>query len=260
MYLIVRTRKSSIVPVVRALGIRTITHREIFRRGGLPHGKLAYWGWGPFIVPGMYNPPEATAIALDKLDFYSALSAHEHFRDNMLVHHMSMPSAVAAAREGKVIFCRKLTQSRAGKGIVVAKTPEEVVPARYYTEGVRNTAELRVHFFTHKGRTLVLQKLKLGKGNREERGVELDRHVRTLENGWVFGQVNDKVPEQKVLEAKALAIDIGNAIGLTYGCVDFIYNKYEDKLYIVEANSAPGVKGASSIAFYSEIFKEIRDA
>ena len=223
---------------------------------------VAFWGWADlgFSISGnqVYNPPHATAVSVAKLTFYEWLVGNPRLKDHLLWHTMEKEEAIGWFKDGaKSVYCRALSRGKSGAGITVAHSPEEVVDSVYYTKGVQISTEFRVHFFTLNDLTLVTQKLKLGKSAREDRGSSFNREIRTHDNGWVYGQPNDKLPEDSAHVARGLALEIGHEIGLTYGCVDFIHDSEGNKVWIVEANSAPGVSGESATEFYSNVFKEI---
>jgi D-alanine-D-alanine ligase-like ATP-grasp enzyme len=40
-----------------------------------------------------------------------------------------------------------------------------------------------------------------------------------------------------------------NALGLDFGAVDIIYNGHEDKYYVLEVNTAPGMEGETMFSY-----------
>ncbi|MNY63636.1 hypothetical protein D3C86_2006230 [compost metagenome] len=45
-----------------------------------------------------------------------------------------------------------------------------------------------------------------------------------------------------------------NAIGLTFGAVDVIWNEYRHQAYVLEVNTAPGLTG-TTLEKYAEAFR-----
>jgi D-alanine-D-alanine ligase-like ATP-grasp enzyme len=46
-------------------------------------------------------------------------------------------------------------------------------------------------------------------------------------------------------ELKDIAIGSVNILGLNFGAVDVIYNEKENKYYVLEVNTAPGLSGTT---------------
>ena len=132
------------------------------------------------------------------------------------------------------VFCRTLLRSSEGKGIVVATTPEELVPARLYTKYFKKKTEYRVHVFD--GRVIDVQE------KRKRKGVPDDARntkIRNLRNGYVF--CRDGIDEPDGL--RDLAIRATNALGYTLGAVDIAYNAHYNRLVVLEVNANPGMQG-----------------
>jgi D-alanine-D-alanine ligase-like ATP-grasp enzyme len=75
--------------------------------------------------------------------------------------------------------------------------------------------------------------------------------VRNLANGFVY-VIEGMVPKCVADEAhKAL-----ESTGLAFGAVDVIWNEYQNKAYVLEINTAPGLEERTAEA-YANVFKEI---
>jgi D-alanine-D-alanine ligase-like ATP-grasp enzyme len=75
--------------------------------------------------------------------------------------------------------------------------------------------------------------------------------VRNLANGFVY--VFDEAPPACVKEEAIKALE---STGLAFGAVDVIYNQQQDKAYVLEINTAPGLEQRTAEA-YALAFKEI---
>ena len=47
------------------------------------------------------------------------------------------------------------------------------------------------------------------------------------------------------------------AVGLKIGAVDIIWNELENKCYVLEINTAPGLEGTTLVKYTEAILKEI---
>ena len=60
------------------------------------------------------------------------------------------------------------------------------------------------------------------------------------------------LPEDCEKQAVAAVV----ALGLDFGAVDVVYNVKEQKAYVLEVNSAPGLSG-TTLDKYVEVFKDV---
>ncbi|HEY6020587.1 MAG TPA: hypothetical protein VIY48_12065, partial [Candidatus Paceibacterota bacterium] len=82
---------------------------------------------------------------------------------------------------------------------------------------------------------------------------EHNTKIRNLAGGWVYCRDEIEIPQDLYEQA----IKAVNALGLDFGAVDIIWNKKENKSYVLEVNTAPGLTG-TTLQRYSEAFaKEI---
>ena len=133
---------------------------------------------------------------------------------------------------GTWVVCRRLLRASEGRGIVLAKTPEEVVRAPLYVQFRRKTNEYRVHVVN--GTIRLSHEKRLCK--RENRPVDYNPHICNHSNAWKFCKVVTPLPEC----VKENAIKAVEALHLNFGAVDIIYNKKFDTCYVLEVNTAPG--------------------
>jgi glutathione synthase/RimK-type ligase-like ATP-grasp enzyme len=69
--------------------------------------------------------------------------------------------------------------------------------------------------------------------------------VRNTANGFVF-QRNGIVPPAGIRD---LAISAVASLQLDFGAVDIIYNGAQDKCFVLEVNTAPGLEGSTIIKY-----------
>lgn len=132
------------------------------------------------------------------------------------------------------VVCRTLTRASQGRGIVLARTPLELVPAPLYTRYTPKEAEFRVHVM--RGTIIDVQMKRRRNGFNENN--PLSRYIRNHQFGWVFCRNDVAVPEV----VKDLARRAVSALQLDFGAVDIGYHAtYGSVVY--EVNTAPGLEG-----------------
>lgn len=139
-----------------------------------------------------------------------------------------------------------MINGHSGAGIVIASSPEEIVDAPLYVEYIPKKEEYRVHVF--KGQVIHSSRKARKKDVPDE---EVNWKVRNHKNGFIFQHENFELPEECVVKAKeAVAL-----CGLDFGAVDIIWNDKQQKAYVLEINTAPGLEG-KTLEAYANAFKE----
>jgi len=110
----------------------------------------------------------------------------------------------------------------------------ELPKAPLYVLYKKKRSEYRVHVFN--GQVIDVSE------KRKRRGIDRDDgYIRNLANGWVF--CRDGIVEPADL--RDLAIRAVQALGLNFGACDIIWNERENKCYVLEVNTAPGLEGTT---------------
>lgn len=132
------------------------------------------------------------------------------------------------------VVCRTLTRASEGRGIVLARTPEEIVPAPLYTRYTPKESEFRVHVMC--GKIIDVQ---MKRRRRDFQGDNpIARYIRNHQFGWVFCRNQVEIPE----DSKDQALKSVRELGLDFGAVDIGYHStYGCVVY--EVNTAPGLEG-----------------
>ena len=198
-----------------------------------PHAVFEEWN--------TFNTPEAVAVAVNKKKTFQVLSNNDI---PTLTWTTDRDTACSWAMFGDKVFCRTLTNSRLGKGIIVC-TGTMVPPiAKLYTKGETVKREYRVHVVF--GNVIDLTAKCLRKG-----GEQSD--IQSWGNGYIFARNSVKIPD-KIREAlHALALRTLEVLDLDFGAVDIIRNT-EDQLKVLEVNTAPGIEG-TTLERYVEAFR-----
>jgi glutathione synthase/RimK-type ligase-like ATP-grasp enzyme len=233
-----------------ALGVKRIKHGNSKFRGGA--GK-AIINWGAGTLPDqvaacqtILNKPQAIRNASNKLKSF------ELFREagvSIPPFFTSKEQALGYMGENanSGMVCRTVLAGHSGVGIIIADTPDDLVDAPLYTAYIKKQEEYRYHVFM--GQVVDIQR----KARRLDVPAEnVNWKVRNLDGGFIFAR--EGVVESPV--ASEEAIKAVNALGLDFGAVDLIYNAREDKYYVLEVNTAPGLAG-STLDGYARRFAEV---
>lgn len=144
----------------------------------------------------------------------------------------------------KVVYARTLVNSTGGKGIVEVDISQgEVPPAPLYTAYIPKKREFRVHVFD--GEVIDIQQ------KRKRQGSSGNSRIRNLANGYVYCRDN----LESVDGLETLAVSAVAAVGYRYGAVDIIWNEMQNKCYVLEVNSRPGLEG-TTVVKYADTLRE----
>jgi len=134
------------------------------------------------------NPYDKSDIITNKLKF-----ARANFQSSLEWTEQAAVAKEWAAERGAKVVCRTKLDGHSGQGIVIARNPDQVVPAPLYSKYFRKVREFRVfiastrHHLGDYGAEEYIQVLYLT-SKRNAGGVE-DRDdllVRSKTKGWVF--------------------------------------------------------------------------
>jgi len=141
------------------------------------------------------------------------------------------------------VYARLLSRSSQGRGIKII-TMEDVMPyAELYTKAIPKAHEYRVHVFKNK----IIDFTKKKKRN----DVIVNPYIKNFDNGWVFCREGIQLPTT----VKDAAIKACQALRLDFCALDILYKERENKVYVLEANTAPGLEGTTLNKYY-ECFKQ----
>lgn len=141
------------------------------------------------------------------------------------------------------IVCRTVLNGHSGHGIVIANSRDDLVECPLYVQYVKKKYEYRVHL----GKDCVIATQQKRRKNDHPNPNWL---VRSHDNGFVYTRQNVN-PPSSVFNVARRAFD---ASGLDFGAVDVIYNANQEKAYVLEINTAPGLEG-QTIEDYANYFR-----
>lgn len=175
---------------------------------------------------------EVTRNVLDKIEQFNVFQ-----RDNVDAPAFTTNPAEVANLGSKTVFARTLTNSTNGRGIVEYTVGEGAVPrAPLYTAYIPKKAEYRVHVLDDK--VIDIQQKRKRHGYEGER----DTRIRNIENGYVYCREGVTLPA----ETEQLAVNAVKACAYEYGAVDIIWNEKQNKFFVLEVNSRPGLMGTTT--------------
>ena len=209
--------------------------------------------WGAsdclFSGRGVANQPAAIEPASNKLKFFQLMKEADVSTPEWTT---DKNTAELWVYDGITVMCRTKLQGHSGEGIVVAEKADDVVAAPLYTKYVKKQDEYRIHVLRRPGGDTSIISIQRKAKRRDLPRDEVDFKIRNLANGFVF--VRDGVnPPECVLEEAKKALE---ATALAFGAVDVIYNAKQDKAYVLEINTAPGLEG-QTVEDYANAFRNL---
>jgi len=214
---------------------------------------LVNWGNSslPFKPVGVVlNPPEAIAIASNKLSSFQKMS-----KEICPPWAVSQEEAAKWLEAGDTVCVRQKLRASGADGLVIFgpenfKEWGQLSKAPLYTKYVKKAAEYRVHVY--KDCVIDYQQKRLRSDLPE--GFKPNYQIQNLDNGFIYARENVQPPKQ-VMDNAIRAV---SELGLDFGAVDVIYNEKKGLAIVLEVNTAPGLQG-STITSYATAILEDKD-
>ena len=149
------------------------------------------------------------------------------------------------------IVCRTVLAGHSGDGIVIADRRADLVAAPLYVQYVKKEFEYRIHVGKERNRdqSIIISTQRKAR-NRDVPDGEVNWQVRNHANGFVYVR-GDVQPPASTLDVARRAL-LGS--GLDFGAVDVIYNRRQERSYVLEINTAPGLEG-TTVEDYARFFQ-----
>jgi len=206
------------------------------------------WGCSSTPIWNKHNQPEKwlnnfihTEPASNKLKAFKLLE-----NSNVTIPEFTSDKSIADAwiASGIRTVSRSVLSGHSGAGINIHDAG--VLPnVPLYVKYIPKKKEFRVHVFN--GTVIDIQE----KRKRQEiPNEQVNYQVRNHHTGWVYCRENINKPEG--LEALAQSACV--ALSLDFGAVDIIWNEKQNKCYVLEVNTAPGLEG-ETIEKYAQAIK-----
>ena len=174
------------------------------------------------------NKPQAIALASNKIKTFTELEC-KGFK-HIPQYTISKAIAKDLISTGNTIYCRSTVTGHSGRGIVIASNHDNLLNAPLYTVKTKHKDEYRVHVF--KGRAIDVQKKKKRKNNFISNGI------RNSNNGWVYCRGDIIIPTN----LQSIAVEAVGLLGLDFGAVDIGHRVIDNKFFVFEVNTAPGLE------------------
>jgi len=206
------------------------------------------WGYSKqpeFLIKYTLNEPLFIAGAVNKLETFEALA-----QDNVTT--VPWTSDHIKAREwydnGLTVIGRKTLTGFGGTGIIILDSTEPFRDdCKLYTLYKKKKNEYRVHIFNEEVIDITQKKKK-------KDALELNTKIRNYHNGWVYCRSDIYIPN----DLTELALKAVKALGLVHGAVDIIWNEKENKCYVLEVNTAPGLTGTTLTQYINALIKDLK--
>lgn len=228
--------------LAQALGVKRIK----------PEGRMiaeTFINWGASKInrdyeAGCYNHPTTVGVASNKLKTFLTLDGVVPIPD----YTTDLVEAQEWLNSGITVVERHTLTGHSGEGIRLVEFDEELsVDAKLYVQYIKKEHEYRLHVF--RDEVFFIQ--------RKARALEVpddnvNWKVRNHANGFIYANKDIELPKV----AHYMATNAIQALGLDFGAVDMIYNARQNKFYVLEINTAPGLSG-TTLDKYVEKFKEL---
>lgn len=210
-----------------------------------PKAKRIVLNWGCSSLPiwhtantRMINNVNATSIAGNKLLTFRRFT---EVSPDLPIPEYTNDKKIARDWATDVVS-RAILTGHSGRGITICPAGSDLPEVPLYVKYVKKAKEFRVHVIF--GQVVDVQQKK-----KRESFENANFQVRSHENGWVFCRENIQEPAN----LREIATQAVESLGLDFGAVDIIWNEKQNKCYVLEVNTAPGLEG-TSIDVYAQAF------
>lgn len=210
------------------------------------------WGNSSMYPKGLFGPlnqplctflnyPEYIKDVSNKLTFFE-----KHKGNEWLPEHWTDIKEIP--EDAYPIVCRTILNGHSGAGIHIASSPSDIVhPAPLYVKYKKKKDEYRIHVGLNEVGTAYVFSVQQKK--RKLECANPNWQIRNHQNGFIYARDGVNPPEC-VLNVAEQALLASN---LDFGAVDVIYNETEDRAWVLEINTAPGLEG-STVEDYKKFF------
>ena len=230
--------------LARALGILRVQPSYNARRNDV------IVNWGSSTPPHFrwmeqdLNKPHAIALASNKINTFAELIC-KGFND-IPKFSTEQDDAIDWCDNGDIVYCRSTVTGHSGRGIVIANKSNELINAPLYTVKTKHKHEYRVHVF--KDNVIDVQM------KRKRNGALGGSGIRNHSNGWVYARA-EILPPEELLSSACKAV---NLLGLDFGAVDIGHRLIDNKFFVFEINTAPGLEGTTLDKYAKAIYNYYR--
>lgn len=148
------------------------------------------------------------------------------------------------------VLARTVLNGHSGVGIVVCSTRDALVPAPLYVKYISKKEEYRVHVGKLSDDTTTIIAVQQKKRRLDYENP--DWKIRNHANGFVYAREGVDPP----VGVLSVSTDCLLRSGLDFGACDVIWNESQQKAYVLEINTAPGLEG-QTLDDYVNYFTQI---
>jgi len=190
------------------------------------------------------NKHSAIALASNKLKTFNKLNGMGF--TNIPDYTAHIEEAESWLQDGHKVYARQTLTGHSGSGIVIVGPSDPLVYAPLYTKETKHKHEYRVHVF--KGKVLDIQQKK------KRHGTVGGSGIRNHSNGWIYARCDISPPDELLTSA----VQAVNILGLDFGAVDIGHRLRDNKIFLFEVNTAPGLVG-TTLDKYAQAFRNYLD-
>lgn len=187
--------------------------------------------------------------ATNKLNFFNRMrdTGNQNIIPEFWTRREDIPND--AFNNGGIVVCRTELAGHSGAGIVLARNVNDLVRTPLYVRYVKKQDEYRIHV-GRRGNESVL--ISVQRKARRQDHENPNWQIRNHANGFVFVREGVNPPASVIENAKQAL----RATGLDFGAVDVIWNEREQRAYVLEINTAPGLEG-QTVTDYANFFRGV---
>lgn len=229
--------------LAEGLGVLRIKHQGSKFKPAPKH-TIINWGCSKLpdelLVCNIINSPEAVYKAANKLFAFEAMA-----EAGVVIPDFTTDVQDVVDWGNSDIVCRHKLTGHSGEGIEIVKAKDDLPKAPLYVRYIKKSQEYRVHVAF--GEVVDVQRKAR---NLDVPDDKINWQVRNHKNGFIFAREGLVLPENATQQA-VLAV---HSLGLHFGAVDLIWNERDNKYYVLEVNTAPGLTG-TTLDNYVAVFK-----
>ena len=204
------------------------------------------------------NSKVGHSTCVNKLTFFKTISEHNNTEYTNTINIPDWTTERQVAQEwlknGTETLARTILTGHSGAGIKLytQANKDALCEAPLYVKYKKKRHEYRVHFFKHKT-SEDIEIIDVTQKKKKKGAEHLDTKIRNHQNGWIYARDNITEPH----DLRTQAINTARAVDLDFGAVDLIWNEYENKCYVLEVNTAPGLVGTTLERYKEAFIKDI---
>ena len=234
-----------------------------------PSDYIINWGCSKDFTWNNTNNTTNYKNCINKLHFFEHITAHNKVFPEKHINIPEWTTSIHTACEWhknkQEFVVRTILNGHSGAGIYFIPKWDGVTEYDWYKEdhpGIdlstaplyvqykKKRHEYRVHFFKEGNNYKIIDVVQKKK---KKEFVNHNTQIRSYKNGWIFARENITEPP----DLRTQALNAAFASRLPFGAIDIIWNKFENKCYILEINTAPGIEGTTLLNYVESFVKEI---